>query len=224
MSDNIINTGLLSELSAQNKHSSEPKSNELGQDAFLQLMITQMNNQNPLEPQSNSEFVAQLAQFSSVEGIDKLNTSLEGMAASFQSSQALQASSLVGRSVKVLSDTAQLENGGTVFGTVALPYSTTDLKINIYDGSDVLVGQQLLSSQKAGNIDFSWDGVGSDGNPLPAGQYRFEAIAMKEGKPEQLNTALGVNVNSVTVAGGGVINLNIAGLGSVPMSHVIEIL
>ena len=50
------------------------KSNELGQDAFLQLMITQMKNQDPLSPQNNTEFVAQLAQFSSVQGLEKLNT------------------------------------------------------------------------------------------------------------------------------------------------------
>src|SRR6187402_2976578 len=71
------------------------KSNDLGQDAFLQLMITQMKNQDPLSPQDNSEFVAQLAQFSSVEGLDKLNKNFNAFTGGFMSNQALQASSLV---------------------------------------------------------------------------------------------------------------------------------
>ena len=75
----------------------------LGKDAFLQLLVTQLKNQNPLEPQDNGEFVAQLAQFSSLEGITTLNTTVGGLAnnlaGSLSSSQALQASSLVGRSV-----------------------------------------------------------------------------------------------------------------------------
>jgi flagellar basal-body rod modification protein FlgD len=222
--NNIISTGLLSDLSIQNKTKDAPKSNELGQDAFLQLMITQMNNQNPLEPQSNSEFVAQLAQFSSVEGLDKLNNTMDGMASSFQSSQALQASSLVGRTVKVPSNYAQLSNGGFVAGTLELPYSTSDLKLNIYDDADQLVGQQLMGSQPGGDISFVWNGQSDDGTQLPAGRYRFAAVAMHDGQAEQLSTALSANVDSVTVGGNGTVTLNIAGLGPVSMSQVSEIL
>jgi len=69
-----------------------PKSNDLGKNEFLNLLVAQLNNQNPLEPQGNGEFIAQLAQFSQVEGIEKLNTSMGSMLSSFQSSQALQAS------------------------------------------------------------------------------------------------------------------------------------
>src|SRR5471032_795987 len=71
----------------------------LGKDAFLQLLVTQLKNQNPLDPQDNSAFVAQLAQFSSLEGITTLNTTVSSIASNASSSQALQASSLVGRSV-----------------------------------------------------------------------------------------------------------------------------
>src|SRR5690349_8345506 len=90
------------------------KSNELGQDAFLELMITQMKNQDPLSPQSNSEFVAQLAQFSSVQGIEKLNANFNSFSSGFQSNQALQASSLVGRSVSVESKTSILVDKGII--------------------------------------------------------------------------------------------------------------
>ena len=117
-----ISTGLLSELSAREKYApANTEKQELGQDVFLELMVTQMRNQNPLDPQDNSEFVAQLAQFSSVEGLDKLNNTMEGFVGSFQSNQALQASALVGRSVKVDSDTSYLAADGRVAGTIELP-------------------------------------------------------------------------------------------------------
>jgi flagellar basal-body rod modification protein FlgD len=112
-------------LSITKKQETKKNTNELGQAAFLELMITQMNNQNPLSPQDNSEFVAQLAQFSSVEGLERLNTSFN----SFMSNNALQASSLVGRSVTVESDTSTLVKGGIVAGSVDLTYPTKDMKV-----------------------------------------------------------------------------------------------
>ena len=225
MSDgSIVSTGLVSDLSIQKKQEGSTKSNELGQDAFLKLMITQMNNQNPLEPQKNSEFVAQLAQFSSVEGLDKLNGTVEDLQLGFQSSQALQASSMVGSTVKVPSETSYLESGGYIAGTIELPYTASDLTMNIYNDSNQLVGQELLGPQEAGGLPFVWDGVGSDSEVLPAGEYRFEVIAATSDGPEQVSTALSANVDSVTVAGNGTLTLNVAGVGPVSLSSVTEIL
>ena len=82
---------------------------ELGKDQFLELLVAQMNNQDPLSPQENGEFIAQLAQFSTVEGIGNLNTSMESLLSGYQSSQALQASSLVGRTVIVPADQAVVD-------------------------------------------------------------------------------------------------------------------
>lgn len=220
----ISSPGILSELSIREKQPDPAERNALGQDAFLQLMITQMNNQNPLDPQSNSEFVAQLAQFSSVEGLDKLNNAVGDMAASFQSSQALQASSMVGRAVKVDSETAYLGASGQISGTIDLPYSTHDLNINIYNTAGQLVSQQRIGAQPAGDIAFVWNGQNNDGNALPAGKYRFEAVASSNGKYEQLGTALSANVDSVTVGSNGTLTLNVAGVGPVGLSGVKEIL
>lgn len=221
----VISTGLLSELSIQERQAAQPdKSNELGQDVFLELMVTQMQNQDPLSPQENSEFVAQLAQFSSVEGLDKLNNTMGDFVGSFQSGQALQASSMVGRVVKVDAETAHLGSDGVIAGTIELPQSTNDLTLRIYDSAGQLVANQLLGETAAGDITFAWEGVGSDGSQLPAGKYRFEAIANFGGDPVQLNTALSANVDSVTVGANGTISLNVAGIGPVSMSGVKEIL
>ena len=72
----------------------EAKGNDLGKNEFLELLVAQLNNQNPLEPQENGEFIGQLAQFSTVEGVEKLNSSMQTILSGYQSSQALQASSL----------------------------------------------------------------------------------------------------------------------------------
>lgn len=224
---NSISTGLLSELSVREKQAEQQqneKGNELGQDVFLELMVTQMRNQNPLDPQDNSEFVAQLAQFSSVEGLDKLNNSMDDFVGSFQSSQALQASSMVGRQVKVDTDTAYLPSGGVVAGTIELPQSSNDLKMIVYDASGQRVSEELLGQQPAGDMNFAWNGLDNDGNQLAPGAYRFEVLANIGGEQVQVNTALSANVDSVTVGANGAINLNVAGVGSVSISGVKEIL
>jgi len=207
------------------------KSNELGQDAFLQLMITQMKNQDPLAPQSNSEFVAQLAQFSSVQGLEKLNTNFNTFSSSFNSNQALQASSLVGRSVSVETDTSMLVDKGIISGNVKLASATSDMKINIYDDKGALAAQVPVGTVPAGDANFRFDGQNIEVNgelldwttgekALPPGSYSFEVMASQNGKQEQLTTSLSVNVNSVTIGADGKLVLNLAGVGPVDMSKI----
>ena len=224
INNNIASTGVMADMQVQSSAQSAPKSNELGQDAFLELMITQMNNQNPLDPQKNSEFVAQLAQFSSVEGLGKLNETMSGMALSMQSSQALQASSLVGRTVKIETSTAELEAGGNISGTIELPFNTPELTMNIYNEQGELVGEQYLGQQGKGDTKFVWDGMGSDGKPLPPGRYHFAAIGDYNGQPVQLGTSLSANVDSVTIGHNGQVILNVAGVGPTSTTAVKEIL
>ncbi len=222
-----ISTGLLSELSVREKQAEKEKqqgSDELGQDVFLELMVTQMKNQNPLKPQENSEFVAQLAQFSSVEGIDKLNTTMDDFVGSFQSNQALQASSLVGRTVKVESNQSYLPSDGVIAGTIDLPQSTNDLKMMISNAQGEKVAEVMMGPQEAGEIDFAWDGTDEGGEQHGPGNYEFTVLANIGGESQEVPTALSANVDSVTVGANGTINLNVAGAGTVPMSKVREIL
>jgi flagellar basal-body rod modification protein FlgD len=207
------------------------KTNDLGQDAFLQLMITQMKNQDPLDPQKNSEFVAQLAQFSSVQGLEKLNTNFTAFSGGFQSNQALQASSLVGRSVSVEGTTSILAKGGIISGSVTVPASTSDLKINVYNSQNSLVAQIPVGTATQGDTNFRFDGQSMEVNgqlldwtsgasALPPDTYRFEALASQDGKQQALTTNLSANVNSVTIGTDGKVSLNLAGIGAVDMSKV----
>ena len=214
-------------LSITKRQDPTKNNNELGQAAFLELMITQMNNQNPLNPQDNSEFVAQLAQFSSVEGLERLNKNFT----SFMSNNALQASSLVGRNVSVQSDTSALVSGGIVSGSVDLAYPTNDLKINIYNSAGTLVQSVPVNELPKGEAVFRWDGQNMEVNgnlmdwnagesAAAAGSYRFEVTANQNGKPEALATSLSANVNSVTIGEGGGLVLNLAGIGPVDVKNV----
>ncbi len=194
---------------------------ELGKNEFLNLLVAQLNNQDPLSPQENGEFIAQLAQFSQVEGIEKLNTRMESLLTGYQSSQALQASSLVGRKVIVPTDRAQVDTAQTFKASAVLPASSGNVYVNIYDGNGALVNRVNLGAQAAGNVSFMWDGKDSNGNTLPPGAYRFEAQAYYGKETQGLSTMLPANVDSVTLSqGGGELMLNLAGLGSIGLSKV----
>jgi flagellar basal-body rod modification protein FlgD len=192
---------------------------DLGKNEFLNLLVAQLNNQNPLEPQGNGEFIAQLAQFSSLEGIQQLNSSVSSMMSSFQSSQALQASSLVGRKVIVPSEKAVVDTSESFKASTVLPVSSSNVYVNVYDNSGSLVTRINLGEQAAGNVSFIWDGKDSSGNVAPPGTYKFEAQATYGSETKGLYTMLPANVDSVTL-GGNELMLNLAGLGSVPLSQV----
>lgn len=225
-------SSLFSDLSIADKKETTPKSNELGQSAFLELMITQLKNQDPLSPQDNTAFVAQLAQFSSVESLDKLNNNFDSFTNNFVANQALQASSLVGRSVSVPSDTTVLDLGGVVSASVELPASTGRVQVNIYNEAGALVDKAELGSQSAGEMVLRWDGMHMevDGELLDwasqheegvaAGTYRIEILGDIDGEPTALDTALSANVNSVTVGQDGKLILNLAGIGAVSIDDI----
>lgn len=194
---------------------------ELGKNEFLNLLVAQLNNQNPLEPQGNGEFIAQLAQFSQVEGIQELNTSMTSLLSGYQSSQALQASSLVGRKVIIPSEKAVVDTSETFKGSVVLPVSSSNVYVNVYDSTGAVVNRVNLGQQSAGNVSFMWDGKDSSGKVMPPGTYKFEAQATYPDGTKGLYTMLPANVDSVTLGqGGGELMLNLAGLGAVPLSQV----
>lgn len=201
--------------------STSEEDSSLGQDQFLKLLVTQLNNQDPLNPQENGEFIAQLAQFSTVEGIQKLNGSVDSLLTDYQSSQALQASSLVGRKVIVPTDSAVVDTSETFKASLALPASSGNVYVNVYDAAGAQVDRIELGQQQAGAISFMWDGLSAKGEQMPPGTYRFEAQAVYDNETQGLSTMLPANVDSVTLSqNGGEMRLNLAGLGSVALSQV----
>ena len=195
----------------------------LGKDAFLQLLVTQLKNQNPLSPQDNGAFVAQLAQFSSLEGINTLNDSVNAISSNFSSSQALQASSLVGRSIITQTDKALVDTSKSMTGSVAVTAATGNVSVKITDANGNVVRTLDMGAQSAGSADFIWDGKNDAGEVASAGTYTFTATTKNDaGESVALVTSLPATVTSVTLSKtGGEMVLNLAGgMGSVKLSQI----
>ncbi|MET0282590.1 MAG: flagellar hook assembly protein FlgD [Steroidobacteraceae bacterium] len=174
------------------------KKDELGQDAFLQLMVAQMKNQDPTNPADSTEFLSQLAQFSTVSGVNQMKESIATLSDSLRGSQVLGGTSLVGHDVLVASDEATLAATGQVKGSTTMPEGASDAALVITDSSGQLIRQMPISFQQ-GEVDFTWDGMTGLGERAPAGNYEIAAIANVGGYAEQLETRLVSRVGSVSI-------------------------
>ncbi len=204
---------------------SKTKSDPIGQDEFLKLMMTQLKNQDPMKPLESGEFLSQIAQFSAVSGIQDLQASFKTLSSSIYSNQALQASSLVGRTVLVPSTNAALVADGQVSGAVDLTASTPQLVVGIYDSTGQLVRRMSLGPQTAGQIAFSWNGLTDAGTPAAAGAYRLRAEAEVGGQGIAMDTLVSSKVESVVLGRqDGGIQLNLTGLGGVDFATVRQIM
>jgi flagellar basal-body rod modification protein FlgD len=211
-------------LTQQEKINTAKKEGDLGQGDFLKLMVTQLNNQDPLEPMDNGAFLGQIAQFSTVTGLEDLQTSFSDFASSLSSDQALQASSLIGRSVYAPLNEGVLSEVGTIDGELTLPASSGDVSVRITDASGQLIKTISLGTQAAGPVLFGWDGMLENGQRAPAGTYVVNAQARIDGQNFELDTNLLAEVDSVTLASAGKgLQLNLSGLGSVSFSDVSRI-
>jgi len=211
-------------LASQTQTTADKKSNDLAQGDFLELMVTQLQNQDPMDPMDSGAFLGQIAQFSTVNGIQDLQTSFASFAASAASDQALQASNLVGRRIIAPLEKGVLLEGGSLDGELTLPASSPDVSIRISDESGQLVKTISLGTQTAGPVKFAWDGLKDDGNAASSGLYSIDAQARIDGQNFELDTQLAADVESVTLGGAGRgLQLNLSGLGSVDFSNVKRI-
>jgi flagellar basal-body rod modification protein FlgD len=200
---------------------------------FMTLLVTQLKNQDPLNPLDNAQVTSQLAQLSTVTGVNKLNTTLESLKASYQSSEAMQATNLIGHGVLVEGNYANLQSGKSILG-VQLGSAADKVQVIITDprtGKDVQVMD--LGAQKAGTIPLAWDGVpdatklDSSGNPvtLADGKYSFRVVATRG--TDTLTDATGLSfdsVASVTTGGTDGVKLNLPVKGAVAMSDIKQVL
>jgi len=192
------------------------------QDRFLKLLVTQMKNQDPLNPLDNAQVTSQLAQISTVGGIDKLNATLQAMAASFTANQSLQAASMIGRGVLAAGSTLTLENGGAI-GGIDLPQAVDRLLVTIRDSSGIAVHSMDLGPQAGGTVAFQWDGVTDSGATAAGGTYSFAVGAQQGDKKVDASTLSFGRVNSVSPGRQGVL-LDVGGLGVIALSDVKQIL
>jgi flagellar basal-body rod modification protein FlgD len=222
---NYTGTTAASSASGSSGSASAADGATLGGTNFLTLMLAQLKNQDPTSPVDSNQFLNQLASLSTVQGITQLNTSFGALSTSLVSSQALQASSLLGHQALVSSSTANLTANGSVSGAIDVPQTTSQAVVNIVGSSGSLVRQINLGAQSTGLANFSWDGKLQDGSQAAAGQYTLSAqFAGATPGATAASTYVNGTVQSVTMGAGQTgLTLNVSGLGSVPFSGVKQI-
>ncbi|HUL93793.1 MAG TPA: flagellar hook assembly protein FlgD [Burkholderiales bacterium] len=202
-----------------------PTSADELQQRFLTLLVTQMQNQDPLNPLDNSQVTTQLAQLSTVSGIGQLNTTMQSLAASFSATQTLQAAGLIGRSVMVAGTQLDLSSGQGVFG-VQLAQPVDSLKVTIFDSAGNVVDVADAGPQQAGIVALHWDGTTASGGTAADGRYRFAVSAVSGGKPVAAAGAVTLSVKQVSSvsAGASGAQLNLGDGSSASLSDIKQII
>jgi flagellar basal-body rod modification protein FlgD len=197
--------------------------NNLGIDEFLTLMTTQLKNQDPMKPLDGTAFISQLAQFGSVSGIQQMQTSMESLAASLRSTQALNGATLVGRDVLAPTESIIHTDGTSVSGEMDVPEGASEVGIRITDSTGAVVREMVVPTVN-GQAQFTWDGIGNDGKNAASGTYGIEAIANVGGAAESLSVLMTARVSSVSIDASGSLTLNTPNLGAVSMADVRRVM
>lgn len=192
------------------------------QDRFMTLLVTQMRNQDPLNPMDNAQMTSQLAQLSTVSGIEKLNAALENLMGSYQASQTLQATGMIGHGVLATGNSIQLSEGEALMG-VELAGPADKVQVTIRDASGTAVHGFTLEKQPAGTYPLAWDGKNDAGTTLPDGKYTFEVKATA-GEQNVEATALSFGQVASVSTGSGGIKVNVPNLGALNFADIRQIL
>ncbi|HJR14807.1 MAG TPA: flagellar hook assembly protein FlgD [Rhodanobacteraceae bacterium] len=191
------------------------------QNNFMTLLVTQLKNQDPLNPMDNSQMTSQLAQINTVSGIQDLNTTLKSINGQINAGQSLQAAALIGKGVLVPGDRVLVGSDGTTtpFG-LELGAAADDVQISVTDGSGKVVRSFDLGALDAGTQSFSWDGKLDDGTQAPQGAYTISIKASSGGQPVDVTglnyalvTGISTGQNGPLLDLGGITNQ--VGLGDV---------
>ena len=219
--NNVVSPSLLATM---NPAAAASKATDAGdtQDRFLKLLVTQMKNQDPLNPMDNAQVTSQMAQLSTVTGIEKLNTTLAGMMSGLQSNQAMQAANMIGHGVLVPGSRLALADGKALFG-FDLAQAATDVKVTIRDAAGNAVQELSLGAQPAGVQPLLWDGQKADGSAAANGIYSFEVSAASGGQASAATALSFDQVSSVSTGAQGV-TLNLPVAGSVSLADIRQIL
>lgn len=194
-----------------------PANMQISEAGFLQLISTQMQNQDPLNPTDPSQFLQQ------IEGLSEVS-SMQSMQSSLQSSQLSNGAAIIGKSVLAPSDTATLAAGGAVSGAVSAPAGATSLTVSITDSSGAQVATFQVAPQPSGLTNFTWNGTNASGASAAAGQYNVAVTAAVDGTNQAVAPLIQSTVNSVTLdPSSQTLDVNTSN-GTVPFSSVVSVL
>jgi len=189
---NVTSSSLLKNVSRYEdvKEAAKKTNEDMGKQEFLTLFTAQLQNQNPLEPVKNEAFVAQLAQFSQLEALTNMQTSLDGFVKSMSGERMLGSAALIGKKVSVTNTPTELTSGGKIEGNIDLPTGASSVQMRVIDSQGRLVQELNAGPQLPGSAPIGWNGMDAAGKPAPSGMYLLSATAVVNGKsvPVPVNT------------------------------------
>jgi flagellar basal-body rod modification protein FlgD len=189
---------LTTEQYSNQQNASAASDDPLGRDAFLTLLTTQLTNQSPLDPMDNEAFVAQLAQFSQVEGIKGMQTSLEDMVSGMRQDQMMSGANLVGKKVAIEGGTFFGGNGQTSQGSINLLENADSVVLSVYDSqTGDLIFREDQGGKPSGATALHWDGNNMEGDVAPSGSYVMTASVTKDGQAQTAVVSTLAEVKSV---------------------------
>ncbi|MGL4715339.1 MAG: flagellar hook assembly protein FlgD [Aeromonas sp.] len=182
---------------------------------FLQMMVAQIQNQDPTNPLDGAEYVTQLAQFSMVEGVEQLKMLQQQSIAMMDTQQVLQSTGLIDKEVMVPSNELTLTEEQAIRGQIELAGTADKVELKVFDEHGTQVASQSWSENKPGVIDY-------DLPPLPPGNYTFEVKASLNGAVSATKNYVASKVERVSLPGTGEIMLQVAGVGQVPLFSAVQ--
>ncbi|MEE9543236.1 MAG: flagellar hook capping FlgD N-terminal domain-containing protein [Thermodesulfobacteriota bacterium] len=194
----------------------------LGKDDFLKLLAVQLQYQDPLKPMENTEFIAQMAQFSTLEGITNMNVSLQDMSGQVLSMNNLSTTELIGRKVKVYGDNVTLINGQSAQVDYLLHHAAANVEISIVDSNGVEVRKIEAGGKEAGVNSFIWDGTDNLGKMSVPGEYHVSINATTEDDIRVIARPITTNLVEGVTYENGVPYLMIQG-SMVSLSDILEV-
>jgi len=196
----------------------------LTQEDFFALLTQQLAHQDPTKPVENNEMISQMTAFSTTDGVAQLNDQFSSFASTMSSGQALQASSLVGRSVLVDDNVFTMSAGEGTKGKIVTDLPANSVFVYVENTAGEIIQTVPVGNIKSGEFAFTWDGQMGNGEPAPDGAYRFRVAGLVDGQASELQTMTYRKVDSVTLAGaGGSILLNLNGGNSMALADIVEV-
>ncbi|MDR2350478.1 MAG: flagellar hook assembly protein FlgD [Deltaproteobacteria bacterium] len=170
-------TSVLEAWTAETVPVTDGSERQLGKDAFLTLLLTQLQNQDPFNPMDDTDMTAQLAQYSQLEQLTNLNENVTSMTGYIQAQNQFQTLTLIGKDVKAQSNILSLTNGKQDVTAKIETETAANIQVYVLDSSGSQVRMYDWGTIEAGSYDFSWDGKDNDGVTQPDGLYQFQVTA-----------------------------------------------
>lgn len=209
---------------APNLNSSAGSGKLVSENTFMNLMVKELQNQNPLEPMSNTNFISELAQFNSMNQLTSMNSTLKNLVSSQNQAALGSTVSLIGKTVQAKGNSFGFTSGAGMPLKYSLPQNAKSVSLDIYNVSGNLVYNAKLGPQNLGSQSFNWNGLENNGSSAPSGNYSFSVNATDTaGNPLTVTAYSNATVTGLTTSSSGAVELKLSNGSTVPLSSVTSV-